>query len=76
MILPPAHPDLSLVSLDDLIAEIKRRSSSAAICLHLDNERPSSLCTRSGNYFTVLGLLESYKNDLLHHDLKNMPEDI
>lgn len=70
--LPPLEgPNLSLVSLEDLIEEIRRRADTAVILLLMEDERTRGSCSWSGNYYTAMGLLESYKNDLIHLDLQN-----
>lgn len=71
--LPPlGGSDLSLVPLADLVSAIQDRVKSSVICLETKEELPQGACTYSGGYFTALGLLESYKSDLLHFDLENM----
>ncbi len=50
--------DLSLIPVDDLIAEIDKRSESNVILVHkLSNDRDSYDWHISGNRMTILGML-------------------
>jgi len=59
---------LSLVPLDDLLEEVKRRCYSFVILAQLADEDPRTIATFGGHPYTVIGMMQSYLSFHLRRD--------